>query len=95
MADQNLDEAVLAIQDAADRIMSVSTQMDGFDGKQNELLASFKVLTERVANMEHATQQAPGPRKKYSVPPYDRVGFLYKHCGPLTIFPRGWEGGQI
>lgn len=76
MAEQNFDEAVLAIQEAADKIISVSTQMDGFEGKQNELLASVKVLTERVTNMEHVTRP-PSPRnKRHSVPPYDRVGLV-------------------
>ena len=76
MADQNLDEAVLAIQEAANKISSASTQMGCYDGKQDELLASMKILTERVANMENATR--PAPNKRHSVSLYDRVSLW---CG--------------
>ena len=83
MADQNLDEAVLTIQEAANKIVSVSSQMEGFEGKQNELLASVKVLTECVTNMEHGTRDPVPARNKHSVALYDRVSLCSRVMGGL------------
>ena len=54
MAGCDFDDAMLAIQEAAGKITSISTQLGGFEGKQDELLESVRVLTERVANLEEA-----------------------------------------
>lgn len=40
---QSLDEAVVVIQEAANKLTSVSTQ---FEGKQDELISSVKILAE-------------------------------------------------
>ena len=76
-----MDEAVLTIQEAANKIVSVSSQMEGFEGKQNELLASVKVLTECVTDMEHGTRDPVLARNKHSVALYDRVSLCSRVMG--------------
>ena len=75
-----MDEAVLAVQEAAKKLNSVSTQICGVEGKQDELLATIKVLSERVTNLEAATNYqacvcVSSKEKKHhpNVPLYERV----------------------
>ena len=76
-----MDEAVLAIQEAAKKLNSVSTQICGVEGKQDELLATIKVLSERVTNLEAAKNnyqacvRVSSKEKKHhpNVPLYERV----------------------
>ena len=76
MSGCDFDDAMLAIQEAAGKITSVSTQIGNFDGKQDELLESVKVLTESVANLEDAARsstRAGGKRQRSCVPLFERV----------------------
>ena len=75
-----MNEAVLAIQEAAKKLNSVSTQICGVEGKQGELLATIKVLSERVTNLEAATNyqacvRVSSEEKKHhpNIPLYERV----------------------
>ena len=54
----DFDDVMLAIQEAAGKITSVSTQSGNFEGKQDELLESVKVLSERIANLEDAAKSS-------------------------------------
>ena len=69
----DLDDAVLAIQEAANKIVSAIDQSDGRarEDKQDKILSSLDTLTERVASLE----QTKGKKKKKdrTVPLYDRV----------------------
>lgn len=83
MVDRELDEAVLVIQEAASKFSSASKQLESFDGKQDELIANVKVLTEKVANLEATVSHRVNKTKKSrSVSLFDRVCLLatnYKH----------------
>ena len=76
---------MLTIQEAAGKITSVSAQMGNFEGKQDELLESVKVLSERVANLEDAARsssRAGGKRQRSSIPLFERVSlsiFVLSH----------------
>lgn len=78
MVDRELDEAVLVIQEAASKFSSASKQLESFDGKQDELIANVKVLTEKVANLEEATvsHRVNKTKKSRSVSLFDRVCLL-------------------
>ena len=71
----DVDEAVLAIQQATSDIGAATKKLDDYEGKQDELLAAVKVLTECVVNLEGATHSSRCPKQKErrSVPPYERV----------------------
>ena len=58
MSGCDFDDAMLAVQEAAGKITSVSAQIGNFEGKQDELLESVKVLSERVANLEDAARSS-------------------------------------
>ena len=76
MSGCDFDDAMLAIQEAAGKITSVSAQLGNFEGKQNELLESVKVLSERVANLEDVARSSPragGKRQRCSIPLFERV----------------------
>ena len=91
-----MDEAVLAIQEAAKKLNSVSTQICGVEGKQDELLATIKVLSERVTNLEAATNyqacvRVSSKEKKHhpNVPLYERVRLsllIFVHSCLLCTF---------
>lgn len=70
MAEQSLDDAVIVIQEAASKLSSASSQLEGLGGKQDELISSVKILAEKVANLEQAKTRKKQDR---SVPLYERV----------------------
>ena len=73
-----LDEAVLAIQEATSGISSVSKEIGEVKGMQGELLTTLHALSERVSNMEERSLSMP-PSKKQNrliIPLYERVSFL-------------------
>lgn len=81
MAESNLDEAVVVIQEAASKLDSASKQFEGYGEKQDELISRVKELTERVADLEEAQTAAAAHRtstKKVSrsVSLHDRVRVL-------------------
>ena len=74
MSGYELDEAVLAIQEAVSGISSVSNDIGEVKGKQDELLETIRVLSERVTNIEQRTNSAgPSSRKRRVIPLYERV----------------------
>ena len=91
-----MDEAILAVQEAAKKLNSVSTQICGVEGKQDELLATIKVLSERVTNLEAATNyqacvRVSSKEKKHhiNVPLYERVRLsllIFVHSCLLCTF---------
>lgn len=67
MSGGDFDDAMLAIQEAASKITSVSVQLGNFEGKQDELLERVKVLSERVASLEdvaRSSSQGGGKRQR-------------------------------
>ena len=83
---------MLVIQEAASKLTAASTQMEGFEGKQDELISSVKTLAERVTNLE---QVGLKPKKKLncSVPLYERVSeeqLLVLYILTLTFPFRIW-----
>ena len=76
---ENLDEAVVVIQEAANKLNSATKQFEGYGGKQDELISSVKELTEKVADLEEAQTAAAlrvkgsSNKKTRSVSLYDRV----------------------
>ena len=60
MVANDIDEAVLVIQRASRDIENATKKLEDYEGKQDELLAAVKVLTERVANLE----DSPSPKAK-------------------------------
>ena len=79
MAEQRLDEAVLVIQGAADKLTSATSQFKGFEGKQDELISSVKILAERVINLERSK---PKKKQDRSVPLYERVCLVPTYSSP-------------
>ena len=57
----DLDEAILAIQEAATGICSVSREIGDVKGKQDELLDTIRALSEQVGNIE---KRDPCPLRK-------------------------------
>ena len=93
MAEQSLDEAMLVIQEAARKINSASTQLDGFGGKQDELIVSVNALAERVANLESARKARE--TKKIFVPLYERVNIvMYLYNNESLTFVMCVEFGE-
>ena len=85
MSGYEMDEAMLAIQEAANGISSISKQVGNVEGKQDELLASIRALSERVVNLEKGALTSAIPSKKNQrrvIPLYERVSVhrSTNHC---------------
>ena len=94
---QLLDDAVLAIQEAANKINSATSHFDGIEDKQDQLLSSFKTLAERVANLEQAaTSNGKKKKEAHSVPLYERVSWYlwYNVATPISPIYLFTELGQ-
>lgn len=76
MSGGDFDDAMLAIQEAAGKITSVSAQLGNFEGKQDELPESVKVLSERVANLEDAARSSSQGGGSF-IPLFERVSLYY------------------
>ena len=77
MSGGDFNDAMLSIQEAASKITTVSAQLGNFDGKQDELLESVKVLSERVANLEDVARSSSQGGGKSSIPLFERVSLYY------------------
>ena len=72
-----LDEAVLAIQEAATGITTVTKDIDEVKGRQEELLQSIHALNERISNIEQGSTKKEKQIRPF-IPLYERVSFFWQ-----------------
>ena len=81
-----LDEAVLAIQEAASDIVTVTKDIDDVKGKQEQLLQTINALSERISNIEQGAAQRVKERPtRPSIPLYERVSYHLWFCMQVEL----------
>lgn len=71
-AEASLDDAVMVIQDAANKLESATSQFEAFKGQQDELISTIKDIAKKVASLEQTSKT----KEDKCVPLYERVSSL-------------------